>query len=115
MAGAAIIATGGMATPVIGDLVYGDGKLIKTAAYEYDDEFFEVVGDFIEDVGIDSLTSGLFSLRIQTAGLLAAKEIAQNGRISHSFNLGCIAIAHHANNKCMEISYNDCPICEGVL
>ncbi|RIA83191.1 hypothetical protein C1645_834198 [Glomus cerebriforme] len=37
------------------------------------------VRDFIEDVGID-LTGGLFSLRTQTAGHLAAKEIAQNGR-----------------------------------
>ncbi|RIA86390.1 hypothetical protein C1645_740884 [Glomus cerebriforme] len=37
-----------MAAPVIGGLVYGGGKLIKTAAKECDDEFFEGVGDFIE-------------------------------------------------------------------
>ncbi|RIA90623.1 hypothetical protein C1645_737758 [Glomus cerebriforme] len=135
-AGAAIIATSGMAAPVIGGLVYGGGKL------RYDMELIKDWISLLEVIKtaakecIDGLTGGLFSLGTQTAGHLAAKKIAQNGRrmtdeaialispgkttkirkITYDIYgetkeaIESVAVAHHASHKCMEISYdNDCP------
>lgn len=80
VAGAAIASTGGLAAPVIGGLVYGGGKLVKTIGKECDCKFIEDLGDFTEDVGIDAFTCGMLKFGTKTFGQLAAKEIAKNGR-----------------------------------
>ncbi|RIA80671.1 hypothetical protein C1645_838282 [Glomus cerebriforme] len=58
-AGVLVAATGGVGAVVIGAGVMGEGILIKKAAKESDSEFFGKVGDFVQDVGIDTLTGGV--------------------------------------------------------
>ncbi|KAG9293133.1 hypothetical protein G9A89_016495 [Geosiphon pyriformis] len=79
-AGAVIVSTGGLAAPIIGVGVYAGGKAVKKVGEKCDCKFIEEVGDFVEDVGLDGLTGGIFNLGTQTAGKLAAREIARHGR-----------------------------------
>ncbi|CAG8724382.1 uncharacterized protein OCT59_023984 [Rhizophagus irregularis] len=78
--GGLIVSTGGLAAPLIGGGTYFIGKGIKEIAKEEGSEFWEGTGDLIEDIGLDGLTGGLFNFGTQTAGHLAAREIARNGR-----------------------------------
>jgi hypothetical protein len=140
-AGAAIVSTGGMAAPLIGAGVYAGGKIIKEAAKDCNSEFFQGVGDFVEDVGIDGLTGGLFSLGTKTAGSLAAREIARHGRkvtngarvliragktvkigkkvydiYDHTMNeIEYYATIYHGSHKSRASYDSDCPICRGDL
>jgi hypothetical protein len=141
-AGAVIVATGGAAAPLIGAGVYASGKIVKKIGEECDCEFIENLGDFTEDVGIDALTGGLVNFGTQTAGHLAAREIAKNGRrmttgarilikTGQTIKIGgklytfyeetkeqieCIARIYHGDHKGDGINYDsNCPICKGVF
>jgi len=52
-------ATGGVGAVLIGAGVAAEGYCIKKAAEESDNEFFQKVGDFVKDVGVDTLTGGV--------------------------------------------------------
>ncbi|MCE8163749.1 MAG: hypothetical protein I3273_05810 [Candidatus Moeniiplasma glomeromycotorum] len=140
--GAAIVSTGGLAAPLIGGGTYLVGKGIKEIAKEEESEFWEGAGDLIEDIGLDGLTGGLFNLGTQTAGHLAAKEIAKNGRkmtngtkllirTGQTIKIGkrvykvCdknledvkhALYFYHGLHKDKGSSYDsDCPICRGIV
>ncbi|CAG8575501.1 9231_t:CDS:2 [Acaulospora morrowiae] len=76
-AGASIVATGGLAAPLIGASFYVVGKLVKGISKDYDNKILENVGDLVEDVGINSVTGGIFSLG---TGIQAVKEIVNHGQ-----------------------------------
>jgi hypothetical protein len=77
-AGAAIVATGGVAAPLIGGGTYLIGKGLKKMGEDGDDTL-ESVGGFIKDVGFDGLTGGLFGLGSSVTNSLAAREMARHG------------------------------------
>lgn len=134
-AGAAIVATGGVAAPLIGGGVYLGGKTVKKIAQSCDNEFFEDLGDFVEDVGLDGLTGGL----TKAAGGLAAREIARHGyRMTNGAKLliesgkvikignkayskynstvekiELLARTYHGKHKSRTNYDSDCPICRG--
>ncbi|MEG7978531.1 MAG: hypothetical protein NY202_01035 [Mollicutes bacterium UO1] len=73
-AGAAIVATGGVAAPLIGGGTYLIGKGLKKLGEEDGDDDLRGVGNFIEDVGLDGLTGGLFGLGTSTAIVLQLEK-----------------------------------------
>src|SRR4051812_21268479 len=77
--GGAIVATGGAAAPLIGGGTYLIGKGLKKLGEEDGDDALRGVGDFIEDVGLDGLTGGLFGLGTSATNSLAAREMARHG------------------------------------
>jgi hypothetical protein len=140
-AGATIAATGGLAAPLIGASVYVGGKVVKKIGEECDCKFVEGLGDFVEDVGLDGLTGGAFSLGTKACGYLAAKEIAIHGRkmtysakvligAGKAIKIGskvydiydhtkeeieACAIAYHGAHKRRTSYKSNCPICRGDL
>src|SRR6185369_2837504 len=59
-AAALTVATGGVGgAVVVGGAVAGYGHCVKKAAEECDNEFFQCVGRFVADVGLDTATAGL--------------------------------------------------------
>lgn len=137
-AGAMIVSTGGAAAPIIGGATYLIGKGIKKIGEEEDVDVLEDIGDFIEDVGLDGLTGGIFNFGTKTAGHLAAREIAKNGKrmttgakvligIGKTIKIGSqiyefheniehIARGYHGSHKERGFYYDDnCPICRGDI
>lgn len=141
-AGAAIVSTGGLAAPLIGAGVYAGGKVVKEIAKDCDNEFFEGVGDFVEDVGLDGLTGGLFGLGTSTASSLTAREMFRNGgritngakvfyTINRTIRIGDKIVdiygksknevekkirIYHGYHKGRGNNYDsNCPICNGIF
>jgi hypothetical protein len=75
-----IVATGGTAAPlIIGGVVYAGGKCVKKSAQACDNEFFENVGDLVEDIGIGAFTGGVIGGGSSSVASRVANSAYNNG------------------------------------
>ncbi|CAG8553831.1 12882_t:CDS:1, partial [Acaulospora morrowiae] len=137
VAGASVVATGGLAAPLIGISVYAGGKIVKEISKDCHNKILENVGDIIEDIGIDGITSGLFSLGTKVFCYHAVQEVTSHGQemiddVKVMINTGeaiqvgsevydvyeenkdeieCLFTYYHDTHK-IKTSFDDkCPIC----
>ncbi|CAG8679609.1 14118_t:CDS:1 [Racocetra persica] len=105
-AGTLVAATGGLGAIAIGGAVAGEGYLIKKAAQECDNEFFEFVGDTILSTGIGTATGGLVGTESSSLASKGSEKALRTGIATAGTNGSKILINSWVYTKMAQYGYD---------